>query len=71
MPLTLDASPVALALCCNPIPALRRIAVEEREDAVVLSGKLPSYYLKQLAQETALPLLGGRKLYNRVEVVRD
>jgi hypothetical protein len=29
-----------------------------------------SYYLKQLAQEALMPILGPRKLFNRVEVQR-
>jgi hypothetical protein len=32
---------------------------------------LSSYYFKQLAQETILPLLGERQLLNRVFVVSE
>jgi hypothetical protein len=38
---------------------------------VVLFGTVPSYYLKQLAQEAVLPLLRQRRLLNRIEVARD
>jgi len=31
---------------------------------------VPSYYLKQMAQEAVIPLLDGRELHNRVTVVR-
>lgn len=65
------ASPVVEALHHNPIPRLRVLQVEETEKEVVLSGAVSSYYLKQLAQEAVLPLLGGRRLHNRVTVVRD
>jgi hypothetical protein len=39
-------------------------------NAVVIRGVVPSYYLKQMAQETVMPLLGGRTLVNRVSVAR-
>ena len=38
---------------------------------VVISGSVSSYYLKQLAQETIMPILDGRDLVNRVKVVRN
>lgn len=70
MSLTLEASPIAQALGESKIPALRRVSVEEDATAVVLTGTVPSYYLKQLAQEAVLGLCRGRQLVNRVEVVR-
>ena len=54
----------------SPIPALRRLAVEENGDHVILTGIVSSYYLKQLAQESVLPLLGQRRLDNQIDVVR-
>jgi hypothetical protein len=69
--LTLENSLALRALGCSAVPALRRLGVEETDQAVVLTGTVPSYYLKQLAQETVMPVLAGRKLYNRVEVVRQ
>ena len=54
----------------SPIPALRNLSVEENGETVVLSGSVASYYLKQLAQETIMPVLGSRELHNRVRVVR-
>ena len=59
------------ALRHSPIPALRRLHVEESELAIIVSGSVSSYYLKQLAQETLMPLLGARELRNRVTVVRS
>ncbi len=59
------------ALRQSPIPALRKLLVEETEDEVVLSGSVASYYLKQLAQETLMPILGPRRLSNRVSVHRS
>ena len=53
----------------SPIPALRRLSVEENDRTIVLSGSVSSYYLKQLAQETVMPILVARQLDNRVRVV--
>jgi hypothetical protein len=66
---TLEQSRLALALRRSPIPALRKLTVEESESSVIIQGQVSSYYLKQLAQETILPLLDGRQLLNRVHVV--
>ena len=70
MPLTAENSPLARALAATGMPALRRVAVEETESSVVLSGTVASYYLKQLAQEAVRGLCGPRSLVNRIEVVR-
>ena len=67
---TLGQSRATQALRLSPLPALRRLSLEETDAAVVISGKVSSYYLKQLAQETVMPLLEGRQLLNRVVVVR-
>jgi hypothetical protein len=55
----------------SPIPALRKLTVEETDTTIVIAGTVSSYYLKQLAQETLMPVLGGRELLNRVNVVRQ
>ncbi len=55
----------------SPIPALRKLQVQESEAEVVLLGSVSSYYLKQLAQETIMPVLGHRELRNRVAVMRS
>jgi hypothetical protein len=69
-PVTVSISSAAQALRQSPIPALRMLDVQETDSGVVISGKVSSYYLKQLAQETILPLLDHRSLVNRVTVVR-
>ena len=61
-------SPADQALQQSPIPALRRLRVEETEEAIILSGSVSTYYLKQLAQEAIMPLRGERQLHNRVNV---
>ena len=50
-------------------PALRYLSVEETDDSLIISGRVTSYYLKQLAQETLMPVRGARRLVNRVNVV--
>jgi hypothetical protein len=69
-PATVEPSRAVLALRQSPLPPLRKLVLEETEEAVVIQGKVSSYYLKQLAQEAVMPLLEGRKLLNRVVVVR-
>jgi hypothetical protein len=64
-----DQRPATQALRQSPIHALRKLTLEENETAVVIDGHVSSYYLKQLAQETVLPVLDGRELVNRVAVV--
>lgn len=67
----LEQSRAMNALRQSPIPALRRLSLDETADVVVISGNVPSYYLKQLAQEAVIPTLAGRALHNRVTVVRQ
>jgi hypothetical protein len=69
-PATPDLSQTARALRLSPLPVLRELSLHETDAAVTLHGQLPSYYLKQLAQEAIMPTLGGRALVNRVKVVR-
>jgi len=44
----------------------RQIVVELLDGGLVLNGKLPSYFLKQIAQETLRPL--GLPISNRIRV---
>jgi hypothetical protein len=57
------------ALHLSSIPALRKLLVEESDTRVCISGSVSSYYLKQLAQETIMPVLHNRALDNQVRVV--
>jgi hypothetical protein len=68
---TLSRSGAGKALNESPIDALRGLHIEETDDEVVITGSVPTYYLKQLAQEAILPVLGRRELFNRVTVVRS
>jgi hypothetical protein len=65
------SSEVMQALRQSSHPALRRLLIEETATAVVISGRVTSYYLKQLAQETIMPMRGCRDVVNRVLVERE
>jgi hypothetical protein len=55
-------------LTASPLPQLRRLVVTATDREVVITGRVSSYYLKQLAQEALRAALGDRKLLNQVEV---
>jgi osmotically-inducible protein OsmY len=57
------------ALANNPHLAGRQVRVELRDDHVILSGVLGSYYQKQVAQETIRSIGGIRKVRNEIQVV--
>ena len=50
--------------------ALRHVACIARDDVVYLDGRLPSYFLKQVAQEIAARVEGVRRVINRIDVLR-
>jgi len=54
----------------QPYSALRRVDCAYRAGRLVLCGCLPSYYLKQVAQEAVAGLEGVEQVVNRIEVVR-
>ena len=62
-------SEVHNALASNPYFAGRKVRVELREDEVVLSGVLGSYFHKQMAQESVLCVDGVRRVHNQIRVV--
>lgn len=69
MPIAVLSEPsVADVLRQSPQPLLRRLRVDVTDDEVVLAGNLPTYFLKQVAQETIRPVLGRRRLVNRIVV---
>jgi osmotically-inducible protein OsmY len=57
------------ALAKNPYFAGRTLAVELRENEVVLSGVLGSYFHKQMAQESVLSVHGVARVHNEIRVV--
>ena len=52
----------------STLHALRHLEVEEAEDAIIISGRVSSYYHKQLAQELIRGLCDGVELRNTVDV---
>ena len=59
------------ALRCGPYPALKNLSCDYQGGVLVLRGCLPSYYLKQIAQEiVAHQTQGVDRLDNQIEVVR-
>ncbi len=67
-PIPPQSAEEALKTC--GIPALRAVVVHEEQTLLILKGRLPSYYLKQLAQEAVMPFLGTRIMENRIVVVQ-
>lgn len=58
----------AEVLTASPLPQLRALVVTATDREVVITGRVSSYYLKQLAQEALRAALGDRTLRNQVEV---
>ena len=50
---------------------LRRLDIECEADSVILAGRVPTYFLKQLAQAVALGVSGVACVDNGIEVVGD
>ena len=53
----------------NGYLALRNISCEHREGVLTLRGSLPTYYLKQVAQEVVSGVQGVRWVDNQIEVL--
>jgi osmotically-inducible protein OsmY len=51
--------------------ALREVTCEFLEGVLVLRGRVPSFYCKQLAQETIGPLEGVVQIVNEIDVVGE
>jgi hypothetical protein len=49
-------------------PALRRVRVENREDTVVLRGRVQSFYLKQLCLTCSSHVPGVRRIVDEIDV---
>ena len=64
------AEHVERALCATGYGPLRDIEVLVQAQLVILGGRVPSYYLKQVAQTTALAVAGARQVRNDLDVTR-
>ena len=75
LPMACDLEPSRIArfaegrLRASPYLAMRKVLCECRQQTLYLKGRLPSYYLKQLAQEAVAGLDGVTQLVNEIEVV--
>ena len=59
------------ALRSGPYPALKQLSCDYQGGVLVLRGCLPTYYLKQIAQEVvAHQVKGAGRLDNQIQVVR-
>ncbi len=56
------------ALTNSPIYGLRDLRVEQDGDLLLISGRVNSYYLKQLAQEAVRAVVDGMQLSNTIDV---
>lgn len=66
----LDPPSPEATLSASPLPELRQLVVHASEQEVVITGRVSSYYMKQLAQESVRCAVGPRKLLNRVVVAQ-
>ena len=64
------AERVERALRATGYGALRTVRVSVNARVVILGGRVSSYYLKQLAQATALAVPGAHQIRNDLDVVQ-
>jgi len=64
------AERVERALRATGYGALRTVRVAVNARVVILGGRVSSYYLKQLAQATALAIPGAHQIRNDLDVVQ-
>lgn len=60
---------VTSALQKNPYLDFSSLKCETREGCVVLTGHVPSYYEKQMAQESLRSIEGIYEIFNELEVL--
>lgn len=53
----------------SPYPEVHRVTCEFHEGMLCLHGRVPSYYLKQIAQTAILGMDGVDEIRNQLEVV--
>jgi osmotically-inducible protein OsmY len=57
-----------LSLSASPIFAIRELQVRRENNELVLRGRVPTFYFKQVAQELVRAVSSGYPVVNRVEV---
>jgi osmotically-inducible protein OsmY len=55
-------------LRCNSYLALQNVCCEYRDGILTLRGRLPTYYLKQMAQAAVARVEGLGRIVNEIEV---
>lgn len=65
-----QAERASQSLCSAPYSALHWISCDYCGGALTLRGKVPCYFLKQMAQAIVADTPGVREIVNRIEVVR-
>jgi osmotically-inducible protein OsmY len=55
----------------SPYVGTARVSCEYTRGVLLLRGRLPSYYQKQVAQEAVRGLAGVVEILNEIEVARD
>lgn len=68
MECSVTASAVVATLAKSTVSELRRLQVSENNQSIYLSGRVRSFYHKQLAQEAIRVVAAGRQVINRVDV---
>jgi osmotically-inducible protein OsmY len=56
-------------ILCQPHLRMQRIWCEFDQEQLFLRGQVPSFYFKQLAQESVAGMEGVRQVVNEIEVV--
>ena len=68
-PVTMDVeSRARSALMASPIYALRQLNVERSGGTLLLSGRVETFYYKQMAQEAVRTVCDGLQVVNSVDV---
>ena len=57
-----------IALAASPVYAMRQLSVEQVGNSVVLTGRVPSFYQKQMAQEIVRHAVAELELVNSIDV---
>lgn len=60
---------VASFLAMTHVPGLRHLGIKAREGKVTLSGRVQTYYEKQLCNQCCRRVAGVRELVNAVDVI--
>lgn len=55
-------------LAQSGVAELRFLRVDENDSEICLTGRVKSFYHKQLAQEAVRPVAAGRQVINRIHV---